>query len=81
MSTEPRYDFTSCGADYDGMDAETKDALHQLVNAAGDRITAGPHVEQVQEEAVQEVRDNLAITDRRTLPRPVRSVEGDEGGL
>lgn len=36
--TLPRYAFTACRSDYLNMNAETKDALHQLVNAAGDRL-------------------------------------------
>ena len=36
--TPPRYAFTACRSDYPNMNAETKDALHQLVNAAGDRL-------------------------------------------
>jgi len=38
--TPPRYDFTTCNPDYSDMSAETKDALHELVNAAGDRMAA-----------------------------------------
>lgn len=36
MMTPPRYAFTACGSDYPNMSADTKDALHQLVNEAGD---------------------------------------------
>jgi hypothetical protein len=36
--TAPRYPFTSCREKYSGMPPETKEALHQLVNAAGDRL-------------------------------------------
>lgn len=37
--TNPRYVFTACSTDYEGMDAESKEMFHQLVNAAGDRAT------------------------------------------
>lgn len=40
--TKPRYDFTACGtAD---TSAETKEMLHQLANAAGDRLTRDSEV-------------------------------------
>lgn len=37
MTTKPNYDFTACGTHYNAS-AETKEMLHQLVNAAGARL-------------------------------------------
>lgn len=36
MPTEPRYAFSSC--DYAAMDDHSREMLHQIVNAAGDRM-------------------------------------------
>jgi len=55
--TPPRYDFTTCNPDNSDMSAETKEALHRIVNAAGDRMAAMPVVEQAPERWVRELRE------------------------